>query len=122
MFAFFYALTGSTVSKPEDINSANSPIAFIEVAGFYLAYFSMMNPSSRINVVASILPISSPFSMPFRVMLGTATNSQIIASIAILLVSIALVAKVSIKIYSSAILNYGTKLNIKDMFKLYKNK
>ena len=82
----------------------------------------MMNPSSRINVVASILPISSPFSMPFRVMLGTATNSQIIASIAILLVSIALVAKVSIKIYSSAILNYGTKLNIKDMFKLYKNK
>ena len=35
-----YALTGSTVSKPEDINSANGPIGFIEVAGFYLAYFT----------------------------------------------------------------------------------
>ena len=122
LFAFFYALTGATVSKPEDINSANSPIAILEVAGFYLSYFSMMNPSSKINVLASILPISSPFSMPFRVMLGTATSTQIIASIAVLLISIILVSKISIKIYSSAILNYGTKLSIKDMFKLYKGK
>ena len=122
LFAFLYALTGSTVSKPEDINSANSPIAVIEVIGFYLAYFSMMNPSSKINLAASIIPISSPFSMPFRVMLGTATNTQIVLSISVLLISILLVAKVSIKIYSSAILNYGTKLSIKEMFKIYKNK
>ena len=122
LFAFLYALTGSTVSKPEDINSANSPIAFIEVAGFYLAYFSMMNPSSNINVIASILPISSPFSMPFRVMMGTATNTELLASLLILVVTIMLIAKISIKIYSSAILNYGTKLSLKDMMRLYKNK
>ena len=121
LFAFLYALTGSTVSKPEDINSANSPIAIIEIAGFYLAYFSMMNPSSNINVIASIIPISAPFSMPFRVMMGTATNAQLIASLLILIATIALIAKISIKIYSSAILNYGTKLNFKDMMKIYKN-
>lgn len=121
-FALLYALTGSTVSKPEDINSANSPIAIIAIVGFYLAYFSMMNPSSKINVTASILPISSPFSMPFRVMMGTATTSQIAISIAVLVISIILVAQISIKIYSSAILNYGTKLNLKDMIKIYKNK
>ena len=122
LFAFLYALTGSTVSKPEDINSANSPIAFIEVAGFYLAYFAMINPSSKINILASILPISSPFSMPFRMMLGTATASQIITSVIVLIITIILIAKISIKIYSSAILNYGTKLNFKDMLKIYKNK
>lgn len=121
-YALLYALTGSTVSKPEDINSANSPIAILAVAGFYLAYFSMMNPSSNINVVASILPISSPFSMPFRVMMGTATTGQLIGSIVVLVASIILVAKISIKIYSSAILNYGTKLSFKDMVKIYKNK
>ena len=122
LFAFLYALTGSTVSKPEDINSANSPIAFVEIAGFYLAYFSMMNPSSNINVLASILPISSPFSMPFRVMMGTATNTELLASLLILIATIALIAKISIKIYSSAILNYGTKLSMKDMMKIYKSK
>ena len=122
LFAFLYALTGSTVSKPEDINSANSPIAFIEIAGFYLAYFSMMNPSSNINMLASIIPISSPFSMPFRVMIGTATNTQLVTSLLILVATIMLIAKISIKIYSSAILNYGTKLSLKDMMKIYRNK
>lgn len=121
LFAFLYALTGSTVSKPEDINSANSPIAMVEVAGFYLAYFSMMNPSSSINVVASTLPISSPFSMPFRIMMGTATTGQLAISLLILLTTIILIAKISIKIYSSAILNYGTKLILKDMIKIYKS-
>lgn len=122
LFALLYALTGSTVSKPEDINSANSPIAMLEVAGFYLGYFSMMNPSSKINVFASILPISSPFSMPFRVMLGTATNIQILVSILVLMLSIVIVAKISIKIYSSAILNNGAKMNFKDIIKTYKGK
>ena len=122
LFAFLYALTGSTVSKPEDINSANSPITFVEIAGFYLAYFSMMNPSSNINVIASILPISSPFSMPFRVMMGTATNTELLTSLLILIATIIIIAKISIKIYSSAILNYGTKLSFKDMLKLYKSK
>lgn len=122
LFAMLYALTGSTVSKPEDINSANSPIAILAVIGFYLSYFSMMNPSSKINVVSSIIPISAPFSMPFRIMLGTATTSQVVLSIGILIISICIVAKISIKIYSSAILNYGTKLNIKEMFKIYKDK
>lgn len=60
--------------------------------------------------------------MPFRVMMGTATSAQIAISILVLLISIVVVAKISIKIYSSAILNYGTKLNFKDIMKIYKNK
>lgn len=122
LYALLYALTGSTVSKPEDINSANGPVAVLAVIGFYLAYFSMMNPTSDINIFASIFPLSASFSMPFRIMLGTATTMQIIGSIVILVLSIIIIAKISIKIYSSAILNYGTKLSIKDMFKIYKDK
>ena len=122
LYALLYALTGSTVSKPEDINSANGPVAVLAVIGFYLAYFSMMNPTSDINIFASMFPLSASFSMPFRIMMGTATTSQVIGSIAILVLSIIIIAKISIKIYSSAILNYGTKLSIKDMLNIYKDK
>lgn len=122
VYALLYALTGSTVSKPEDVQSANGPIAIIAVIGFYLAYFTMMNPTSELNQLAAILPISSPFCMPFRVMMGIATNQEIIISIAVILLTIFIVAKISIKIYSQAILNYGNKISIKDMFKMYKNK
>lgn len=122
LFAFLYALTGSTVSKPEDVQSANSPIAFLAVIGFYLAYFSMMNPTSSINTFASIFPVSAPFSMPFRIVGNTATTGEILISIGVLILTIAIVANVAIKIYSSAILHYGTKLSIKDLFKIYKEK
>lgn len=122
LFALLYALTGSTVAKPEDVQSANGPVAILAVIGFYLSYFTMMNPASSLNKIAAMIPISSPFCMPFRVMMGLSSISEIAISLAILLITILLVAKISIKIYSSAILNYGSRLNLKDMFKIYKNK
>ena len=121
LFAFIYALTGSTVSKPEDVQSANSPVAFLAIIGFYLAYFSMMNPASNINNIASMVPIS-PFSMPFRVIGNSVGIGEILLSLGILVATIAIVANIAIKIYSSAILHYGTKLSIKDLFKMYKEK
>lgn len=119
-YALLYALTGSTVSKPEDIQSANSPVAILAVIGFYLSYFTMMNPTSELNVFASLFPISSPFCMPFRIMMGLASKTDVIMSIAILFVTIIVITHVAIKIYSNAILNYGTKMGIRDIIKMYK--
>lgn len=121
-YALLYALTGSTVSKPEDVQSANGPVAIIAVIGFYLAYFTMMNPTSDLNVFASIFPFSAPFCMPFRVMMGIATPGQIAISIIVLLLTIIIVASVSIKIYSNAILNYGSRVSLKDMINMYRRK
>lgn len=121
-YALLYALTGSTVSKPEDIQSANGPVAILAVVGFYLSYFTMMNPTSSLNVFASLFPISSPFCMPFRIMMGLASTTDVIVSIVILLVTILVIAQIAIKIYSSAILNYGTKMSLKDMVNIYKEK
>ena len=122
MYALLYALTGSMVSKPEDIQSANAPVAILAVIGFYLAYFSMMNPASKINLFASIFPISAPFCMPLRILVGSAKLPEINSSVVILCISILIIAKVSIKIYSDAILNYGTKMSLKNIFKMYKSK
>ena len=121
-YALLYALTGSTVSKPEDIQSANTPVAILSVIGFYLSYFTMMNPTSELNQFAAIFPISSPFCMPFRIMMGIASTSEIILSIVILIVTILIIAQVAIKIYSSAILNYGTKMTFRDIVNVYRDK
>lgn len=120
-YALLYALTGSTVSKPEDIQSANGPVAILAVIGFYLSYFTMMNPASELNVFASMFPISSPFCMPFRIMMGLAKPTDVIISIVILLITGIIIAKIAIKIYSNSILNYGTKMSFNDIVKMYKD-
>lgn len=122
MYALMYALTGSTVSKPEDVQSANGPVAILALVGFYLAYFTMMNPTSNLNIFASIFPLSSPFCMPFRVMMGVATTSDIVLSILLLIILSIIVAYISIKVYSQAILNYGSKLSFKDIKNMFKLK
>ena len=121
-YALLYALTGSTVSKPEDIQSANQPVAILAVIGFYLSYFTMMNPTSKLNLIASLVPISSPFCMPFRIMMGLSNGTDVAISIAILIITILVISKVAIKIYSNAILNYGTKMSFKDIVNMYKEK
>ena len=122
VYALLYALVGSTVAKPEDIQSANTPVSFISMAGFYLAYFTMMNPTSELNKISALVPISSPFSMPFRIFMGIASTTDIILSIVLLIAFILLTAYISIKIYSQAILNYGNKLSFKDLITMFKNK
>ncbi len=121
-YALLYALTGSTVSKPEEIQTANTPVVLITMFGFYLAYFTLLNPTSDLNIFASLLPISSPFCMPLRVMMGIASGWDIFLSIAILIAFCIIVAHFAIKIYSNAILNYGSRMTFKDMLKMYKEK
>lgn len=122
VYALLYAVTGATVSKPEDIQAANTPVVILTMIGFYLAYFTLLNPTGELNVFASLLPISSPFCMPLRVMMSIANGWEVALSIAILLTTCIIVAHIAIKIYSNAILNYGSEHGIKNLFKMYKEK
>ena len=122
LYALIFALTGSLVQKPEDIQSANGPVSMISVFAFYLAYFSMMNSKSSVSVFASLFPFSSPFSMPSRYMLGLASVSDVIISLVILILSAIVIGYISVKVYSNAILNYGNKFSLKDALKYLKQK
>ncbi len=122
VYSLLYAVTGATVSKPEDIQAANTPVVILTMIGFYLAYFTLMNPTGELNIFASLLPISSPFCMPLRVMMGVASSWDVCLSILILLITCIVVAHIAIKIYSNAILNYGNQRGLKNLFKMYKEK
>lgn len=122
IYAFIYALIGSTVSKPEEVQSANTPVNILLVISIYSLIFTMQNPHGSINFLSSIIPFSSPFSLPFRYVSGFASTTDIIISILILILTIIIIAYLTIKIYSNAILNYGTKFNLKNIIKIYKQK
>jgi ABC-2 type transport system permease protein len=118
LYAMMNAVAGATVSKAEDVNSALMPISMISMLGFYLGYFSLAIPNSTIAIVSSIIPFSTPFSMPSRILATDVPIWQIAASIFSLVITIVLIAWISIKIYSSAILHYGKRLKFKDLVKM----
>lgn len=122
VYAFLSAVTGATVSKAEDVQSASTPISLIALISFYLAYFTSTMPNSSASQFASIFPFSSAFSMPGRILAGAVTGGEIVTSIIVLIVTAVILAMISIKVYSAATLHYGDRLKIKDLFKLYKQK
>ena len=122
VYAFLSAVTGATVSKAEDVQSASGPISFISLISFYLAYFTSTMPNSAACKFASIFPFSSAFSMPGRILAGASNAGEIVVSIVVLAVTVVILAAISIKVYSAATLHYGDRLKLKDLFKMYKQK
>lgn len=118
LYAMMNAVAGATVSKAEDVNSALMPINMVSLVAFYAGYFSLSVPKSSVAIIASIIPFSAPFSMPCRILATDVPAWQIAASLLSLVVTIVLIAWVSIKIYSSAILHYGRRLKLKDLVKM----
>lgn len=122
LYAMLNAVVGSTVSKAEDVQSAMMPVSMVSLLSFYLAYTTMFMPESPMASVISVIPFSAAFSMPARLMSTEVPPLDICLSVGLLIITIILLAWLSIKIYSSAVLHYGKRLKISELLKLSNTK
>lgn len=120
LYALMYAVVGATVSKAEDVNSAMMPMSFVSIIAFYFSYGTFAVPDSVVARVASLIPLTSPFSVPSRMISTNVPLWEIAASLLILIATIVLVGMISIKLYSFAVLHYGDRLKISTLFKISK--
>ncbi len=121
LYALMNAVVGATVSKAEDVNSAMMPMSFITIISFYLAYGTFAIPDSTMARVTSLIPFTSPFSIPSRLMSTEVPAWEIALSLFILVVAIGLIGSLSIKLYSFAVLHYGDRLKIGKLFQMSKS-
>lgn len=119
LYAFLNAIAGATVNKAEEVQTASLPLYFISMISFYLSIFTIDSSSDKLNNFVQMFPLSSPFSMPAKVVAGFVSTNDIIASILVLVLTTILLAFIAIRIYSVAILHYGNKLKIKDLFNIF---
>lgn len=119
LYAFLNAVTGAIVSKTEDVQIVNLPLYFISMLSFYLSFFTIDSSGTKLDTFVNLFPLSSPFAMPSKIIGGLASNYTVAASIILLIFTTILLAFISIRIYSVAILHYGNKMKIKDIFNIF---
>ncbi len=127
-FALIAALVGASVGRMEDLAQAMQPYSLLGVLGFYLAYFPVMfNADSFENGAASsnpmqvfsyYFPISSPFSLPSALLLGSLSLPQVLAAMLILAAFVVLVAVIVARVYEMIILHTGSRLKFGDIIKM----
>jgi len=106
-YAGLFAVAGSIVTRQEDLQTTMTPLTILIIASFIIGLSATGDPDSTLAMVASLLPFSSPLVMPTRIVLGDAAPWEVVASLAISVVSTAALIPIATKIYSRALLRPG---------------
>ena len=119
LYAVMNAVSGATVDKIEDLNTAMMPVMIISMGAFYLSYFTAIMGTTYDYLInlSMYIPFSAPFIMPFVLLNGEVKDWQILLSLLSLILMIVAVAAIGIRIYTASVMHYGKRLKIKDAMK-----
>lgn len=114
LYAAMFAVAGSLVSRPEDAQSAASPLTLILVASFFLALQAMQDPASPVAEIAALVPLSSPVVMPSRLIAGDAGAGEAVIAVALLAACAAALLALAARVYDRAVLRTGGRVPLRE--------
>jgi ABC-2 type transport system permease protein len=114
VWAAMFAIAGAIVSRQEDLQSSTTVLTVLLVISYLIAFPALDDPDSALAVAGSIIPLSSPIIMPAMVALGEASVLELVASLALFGVAIALLVPVGARIYENAVLRIGKPLKLRE--------
>ena len=109
LFALIYAAVGSFVSRPDDLQTLSLPLSLVAMGGYLSALVVLLGGGGFLGRVASFVPPFSPFAMLARLMVSNVQPWEVVISVGILLVTIAVVGLATVRIYATGVLLYGQR-------------
>ncbi|HKP31331.1 MAG TPA: ABC transporter permease [Chitinophagaceae bacterium] len=117
MYSSLFAAVGSVVSEdPQEAQQLIFPIMMPIIFGFVIMMKAVQDPNSGLAVFGSLFPLTSPIVMMGRVTFGVPWT-QLVLSMALLIVTFLFCTWMAGKIYRTGILMYGKRPTWKEMMK-----
>jgi ABC-2 type transport system permease protein len=123
LYAVLYAGAASLVSRQEDINQIVAPLTLLSTAGYIVAAYAgsgLIDPSSTLVFVLSLVPLTSPYLMLSRLGTGLAGPIDFAVAVALLLVTIPLALWAAARLYRAGVLMYGQKPSIGTLVRAFR--
>jgi ABC-2 type transport system permease protein len=105
---------GALIERQEETGSVLTPLSLLLIATYVLAQSSA---DGSFGAVLAIFPFTSPVVMPARLALGSASPAEIVASLAVGLVTVVLVVRLGAAIYRRGIVHTGRRLRLGEIFR-----
>ncbi len=121
MYASLYAAAGSLVSRIEDVNAAVMPMTFLSMAGYFIGVYAstgLLDLGAGWITFLSLIPFFSPFMMLGRIAVGAAVPWEVVVSLVLLVVGIAVAVWVAARIYAAGVLLYGQRPGFRKVWHL----
>ena len=105
IYATLFAIVGSMVSRPDDLASATMPIVILLMASLAVEMlFVMDSPEGNMTKITSYIPFTAPMSVLIRIVYNTITPVEIMISLFVMILFIAIFAAIAAKIYPKGVL------------------
>lgn len=119
LYSALFAAVGSAVDNETETQQFMLPVTMPLIFSFIMAQSVIINnPDSNLSVWLSMIPFTSPIAMMIRLPFGV-DWSQIIISMALMVVGFLFTTWVAARIYRVGILMYGKKASYKELAKWF---
>ncbi len=116
LYGSLFAAVGAASDNETDTQQFMLPITIPLILGLLVMANSFLNPSGKIAVIFSLIPLTSPIVMMARIPFGVPVT-QLLSSAAILILTFIGSTWLAAKIYRTGILMYGKKVSYKELWK-----
>lgn len=116
LYAALFAAIGAAVDSESDLQQFMMPVTIPLLFSLIMAQFVLNNPSGPVAFWLSIIPLTSPVVMMLRIPFGV-PYSELILSMALLILGFLGAVWLASKIYRTGILMYGKKVTYRELWK-----
>lgn len=120
LYAAIFAAAGSPISTEQEAQYINTYLVLILLIPIALAIPVLQNPDSLLVKILTFIPLVTPTMMAMRIPIQMPSPIEIVIAIGLLTVSTIFAMWAAGKIFRTAILAYGKRPSIVEIFKLLK--
>ena len=120
LYGALFAAIGSAVDNEADTQQFMLPITIPLLIAIVMSTLMVQTPEGPIAFWFSIIPLTSPIAMMFRIPFGVPVW-EIALSMGLLVITFLGAVWLAAKIYKTGILMYGKKINYKELWKWVKH-
>ena len=117
MYAAIFVAAGSPVTTEQEAQQITSYVSLMLVFPIVLAVPAMQNPDSTLIRILSFIPLLTPAFMVLRIPIQMPETWEILSTIALLIVSSVGMMWVAGKIFRTAILVYGKRPSLPELWR-----
>jgi len=121
-YAAIFVAAGSPVTTEQEAQQITAYISMLLVVPFALMMLVMQNPNSLLVKVLSYIPVLTPSIMVLRISIQMPSIWEILATVLLMLASTAVMMWVAGKIFRVAILSYGKRPSLSEIFRWVREK
>ncbi len=118
LYSCAFAVAGAIVSRQEDVGSVTTPLTIVLVVGYFASFSISDDPSSALATICTLLPPTAPMVVPARAAVDGLPAWELVASVALMIVSVVLLIGLAGRIYERAVLRVGSPMRLIDGLRL----